>query len=506
MKRVLLIFPPSAYRNHTPPLNLAYIAAVLEQNGCTVNVMDLSALHTPYTPEAALEQASLFKPDWIGLTLNVIFIKPAYDFIQKLRTILRVPIVAGGPHPSLLSGEAILNGVDIVVRGEGELTVVELNQALAENQPLTSIPGLVFKDENGNVIDTGPRNPIRDLDHLPFPAKHLFPKEWYVQDSEFYQVYGAIFSGRGCPAACTYCYKGVFGPGCRFRSAENVYQEMAFLHATYGVTAFEFMDDAFSADLNRVDRLCDLILAESGFKISWQCTTRLDLTHPELLKKMKQSGCFRIFYGLESGDKETLFRINKQLDLEQAIDVLRWTHEVGIRSIVGFMWGFPWDSPSSVRTSIRFLKRIAPFVDEFNPLGLLIPVPGTRLFEDIKDRYLLENWWMQDRFGKLYRHNVYFPYFQRRFYNDFGLLKDGFFPYHPEVKKLIRTGTRFIGRHNLFRNESFFSAILIYAAVRISEFLFTLHPGIEYKLFDFLKRVKNLFLLKHGQQDNDDLQ
>jgi anaerobic magnesium-protoporphyrin IX monomethyl ester cyclase len=495
MTRVLLIFPPSAYRNHTPPLNLAYIAAVLEKNGCTVKVLDLSALHSPHTPEKAIDEALHFKPDWVGLTLNVIFIKPAYDFIQLLRS-LGIPIVAGGPHPSLLSEEAIFNGIDIVVRGEGEVTVVELNRALAENVPLDGIPGLVFKDENGHIRDTGSREPIHNLDHLPFPAKHLFPKEWYVKDSEFYQVYGAIFSGRGCPAACTYCYKGVFGPGCRFRSAENVFQEMKFLHAAYGVTAFEFMDDAFSADLNRVDQLCDLIRTEPGFDIVWQCTTRLDLTHPALLKKMKQSGCFRIFYGLESGDMDTLFRVNKQLDLDQAVDVLRWTHDLGIRSIVGFMWGFPWDSPSSVRTSIRFLKRIAPFVDEFNPLGLLIPVPGTKLFEDIKNRYSLENWWMQDRFGKLYRDNVYFPYFQRRFYNDFGLLKDGFFSYPPEVKKLIRTGTRLIGRHNLFRNKPFCSAIMIYAAVLISEFLFILHPEIEYRLFEYLNRIKNLFTFK----------
>ncbi len=491
MTRVLLIFPPSAYRNHTPPLNLAYIAAALEEDDCVVNILDLSAINNPFTQEQALEEAALFKPDWIGLTLNIIFIKPAYQFIQKLKS-LNVPIVVGGPHPSLMCEEAIENGVDIVVRGEGEKTVVELNRALAENKPLKTVAGIVFTEQNGVIQSTEPRAPIHDLDRLPLPAKHLFPKEWYVDDSNLYQVYGAIFSGRGCPAACTYCYKGVFGPGCRFRTAENVFNEMKYLHEKYGVTAFEFMDDAFSADLNRVDKLCDLILAEPGFRISWQCTTRLDLTNPNLLKKMKQSGCFRIFYGVESGDQDTLFRVNKHLDLDQAVNVLRWTHELGIRSIVGFMWGFPWDSPSSVHASIQFLKRIAPFVDEFNPLGLLIPVPGTRLFDDIKDKYSLDNWWLQDQFGKLYRDNIYFPYFQRRFYNDFGLLKDGFFPYPPEVKRLIRTGNRLIGRHNLFRNTPFFTASIIYLAVIFSECLFTINPKLEYAIFEFLNQFKKI--------------
>jgi len=303
-------------------------------------------------------------------------------------------------------------------------------------------------------------------------------------------VYGAIFSGRGCPAACTYCYKGVFGAGCRFRSADDVFKEMRFLHQNFKVTAFEFMDDAFSADLDRVERLCDLILAEPGFKIKWQCTTRLDLTRPDLLQKMKRSGCFRIFYGVESGDPDTLYRVNKHLDLEQAVQVLQWTHESGIRTIVGFMWGFPWDSPASVQASISFLKRVAPFVDEFNPLGILIPVPGTPLFEKIKDQYSLDSWWLKDRFGKLYRDNICFPYFQRRFYNDFGLLNDGFFLFSPEVKRLIRKGTQRIGRHNLFRNTPFLKALLTYIAVQLSRVLFSINPKWECAVFSYFSDLK----------------
>lgn len=492
MARILLIFPPSSYQNHTPPLNLAYLAAALEADGHTVRIIDLAALHTPHTTETAIETARTFNPLWIGLTLNVIFIKPAYEFIRSLR-LPGIPIVAGGPHPSLLHDEAVENGCDIVVKGEGEETVRELTRALLDGQPLDTVPGLIYRADDGTVRHTPSRRPIADLDNLPFPAKHLFPKEWYARDSEFYQVYGAIFSGRGCPAACTYCYKGVFGPGCRFRSADNVFKEMLFLHREYGVTAFEFMDDAFSADLDRVEKLCDLILAENSFSIHWQCTTRLDLTRPDLLGKMKRSGCFRIFYGVESGDRETLFRVNKHLDLEQAIQVLEWTHTTGIRSIVGFMWGFPWDSPASVRASIRFLKAVAPFVDEFNPLGILIPVPGTKLFEDYRDRYLLDHWWIEDRFGRLYRDNVYFPYYQRRYYNDFALLDDGFFPYPPEVKKLIRKGTGFIGRHNLFRNTPLWKALPVFMAVHLSRLLFAVHPRLEQALFGVLGEVKARF-------------
>lgn len=490
MARILLIFPPSLYRNFTPPLNLAYIAAGLEAEGHTVKVLDLSALNPPCDESEAINRARDFDPLWIGLTLNVIFIKPAYEFIQKLRS-LGKPIVAGGPHPSLLSDEALENGCDIVVRGEGERTAPALTRTLEEKAPLHLVKGISYRDSFGTIVNTSPQPLITDLDTLPYPAKHLFPKEWYSNESPFYQVYGPIFSGRGCPANCSYCYKGVFGHGCRLRSAESVFEEMRSLNEVFGVTAFEFMDDAFSADLNRVDQLCDMILTHFKDGIVWQCTTRMDLTTRDLLKKMKRAGCFRIFYGVETGDKDSLMRVNKHLDLDQALRVLEWTKEAGIRSIVGFMWGFPWDSPSSVTASLKYIEKIAPFVDEFNPLGILIPVPGTGIYRDYKDKHQLDSWWMSDHFGRIYRSNTYFPYFQRRFYNDFALLDDGFFPFSPSVRRLIRKGTHYIGFHNLFRNTPLVTAIFVYAAVRLSKLLFRIHPRLEQMLFGPIGEIKS---------------
>ncbi len=489
MARILLIFPASLYRNFTPPLNLAYIAAALEQAGHEVRVIDLSALHPDCTEDEAIRRAAEFDPLWIGLTMNVIFIHPAYQFARKLRR-LGKPVVAGGPHPSLLASEALEHGCDIVVRGEGEQTVVHLTRALEQGDDLQHVQGISYRDADGAIQHNPSEKLIQDLDALPFPSKHLFSEKWYTENSETYQVFGAIFSGRGCPASCHYCYKGVFGHGCRMRSAENVFAEMLELNRKYGVTAFEFMDDAFSADLDRVDKLCDLILAEPGFSPKWQCTTRMDFTERDLLRKMSRSGCFRIFYGVESGDKETLFRVNKHLDHDQAIDVLRWTREAGIRSIIGFMWGFPWDSPASVRASVAILKRMAPYADEFNPLGILIPVPGTQIFETYKSQFDLEAWWLSDKFGKLYRENTYFPYFQRRFYNDFGLLHDGFFPFSRHVRRAIHKGIHFIGFHNLFHNTPLGKALIVYAAVWLSKILFAIHPELEKATFSLLEKVK----------------
>ena len=470
-------------------MNLAYVAASLEQDDHEVRIVDLACVNPPMTEDEVLQMIRQFDPHWIGLTLNVIFIQPAYEFIKKLRP-LNIPLVAGGPHPSLLAEECLDQGFDIVVRGEGEETVRELTRSLVNNSELDEVKGISYRSKEGEYYHNPSRPLIRDLDALPLPAKHLFSKEWYIKDSPFYEIYGPIFSGRGCPANCQYCYKGVFGHGCRLRSAESVFQEMLHLHKTFGVNAFEFMDDAFSADLERISNLCDMILKEPDFQPVWQCTTRLDLTTPALLKKMYSAGCFRIFYGVESGDTDTLDRVNKHLDLPRAIQVLKWTREAKIKSITGFMWGFPWDSPSSLRSSLDFLRQMAPYTNEFNPLGILIPVPGTGIYNRYKDRYHLDNWWLQNRFGRLYRTNAYFPYYMRRFYNDFALIDDGFFPFPPEVKKMIRQGTRFIGRHNLYSNTAKPIAYLVHVAVITSRILFSIHPLLEQSVFGVLGEIK----------------
>ncbi len=484
--KALLIFPPSVHRNFAPPLNLAHIAAVLEQKGVDVHIIDAASVNGACTNSEIVERAGEIDPDFIGITMNVIFIQPAYELVGMLKS-LKAPIVSGGPHPSLLAEESLENGVDIAVIGEGERTMSELVDHFAGEKPLEGIPGIAYQG-SGGIVTTEPRELIHDLDALPFAARHLFNRDDYVEDSAEYQPYGAIFSGRGCPANCAYCYKGVFGKGVRMRTAENVFQEMEEINERFGVTIFEFLDDAFSVDLDRVDRLCDLILSNNR-PYTWQCTTRLDLTSKELLHKMKKAGCFRIFFGFESGDRETLEKVNKKLDVEQAVKVLQWTHEAGIRSIVGFMYGFPWETPVHVRNTIRIIKKIAPYVNEFNPLGILVPVPGTAIYQKYAREYGFENWWRFEKFGHRYRSNSYFPYFRRKYYNDFALLEDGFFPFSKRVLKEIKKGTRVIGNHNLFRNNPSWKAVIFLFFVYLSKILYGINPALERGVFSMMDKM-----------------
>jgi len=486
--RILLIFPPSLYRNYTPPLNLAYLGAVLEQQGNTVGVIDASALYWRGSTSEIRKSAEAFAPDMIGITLNALFIQPGYETVRELRS-MGVPIVAGGPHPSLLAHEALDHGVDIVVRGEGEETIGELVDFVNGKQTLDQINGISFRRQ-GFYRDNPDRPLITDLDRLPFPAKHLSDRRLYVEDSETYQAMGPIFSGRGCPARCSYCYKGVFGQTIRIRSAENVFLEMLDTYQRYGTTAFEFMDDAFSVDNRRVAELCQLILARMPVPIRWQCTTRLDLTDRNLLELMHNAGCFRVFYGFESGDRETLRRVRKKLDLDNAIQVLRWTHETGIKSIVGFMYGFPWETEEQVNNTTKIIKRISRFVNEINPLGIMVPVPGTAIYKEYADQYGFKDWWLRDEYGAKYRSNRYYPFFRRRFYNDFALLEDGFFPFPPRVRRAIIRGTRTIGWHNLRRNNNLVKALILLGVVYLSMGIYRIHPSVEQWLFSRLGQLK----------------
>ncbi|MBN2057014.1 cobalamin-dependent protein [bacterium] len=491
-RRVLLVFPPSLYLNYTPPLNLAYLAAVLEKAGHFIGIIDASALHGVRTIPTILAEAAAWAPDFIGMTLNVMFIQPAYELARELKKRFpEVMLAAGGPHPSLLGGEALEQGFDVAVCGEGEETIVELMDVLNGRRQLRDVAGIIYND-GGDYVETTRRRLIDNLDALPFPAKHLFNAQEYIASTDSYQAFGPIFSGRGCPAQCTYCYKGVFGAQVRVRSAENVFAEMMFLHDRHGVTAFEFMDDTFSIFPDRVERLCDLIL-ESGLTFRWQCTTRLDFTTSDLLIKMKEAGCFRVFYGFETGDPDTLLRIRKRLDIEQAIKVLKWSHEAGIRSIVGFMFGFPWETAAQVNNTTRIIRRLRSFVDEFNPLGIMIPVPGTEIYREFSEQFGLRNWWLEDNFGRRYRTNTYYPYFRKRFYNDFSLLEDGFFPFPPDVRRAIIRGTRVIGTHNIFHNILFPKNIIVYALVHFSMLLYRISPRLEQHIFLMFDRMKGAF-------------
>ncbi len=288
------------------------------------------------------------------------------------------------PEETLVSASEI----DIIVRGEGDETIIELLRALENNQPLDVIPGISFR-ENGKVINTADRTSTVDMDALPFPAYHLLPWQKYKPHPPHGLAlpFAAVVTSRGCPYRCAYCSKPVFGSKFRAQSPERVIEEVAYLKEKFGVKEIAFYDDSFTLDKKRVHAIAEGII-DRGLKVSWTCETRVNLVDRELLRHIKQAGCYAIAYGIESGSAEIIKTLQKDITLEQAEEAVRVSREAGLQVIGYFMLGSPGETTETVRQTIDFARKLK--VD-FAQFSVTTPFPGTELY----DLY------MQDRQDKI---------------------------------------------------------------------------------------------------------
>jgi magnesium-protoporphyrin IX monomethyl ester (oxidative) cyclase len=455
--------------NPAPPLGLGYLAAMLERRGCEVRIIDAAAPYAECSLKELVDAAEQFEPDLIGLTVTITFSRHAYALISELKKRLEVPIVAGGPHVTLMPGEALEAGADIVAIGEGEQTLPEIMEAIINGRDLGSIQGIAYTDAEGKHNFNEARPPVENLDELPFPARHLFQRDHYVRTESELARYGNIITSRGCPFECTYCSSKAFGRNVRFRSPENVVAEIEDIINRWGTKKFVFLDDCAALRKTRLGRICELIM-EKQLSIRWICITRVDTVTPELLNKMTEAGCISLDYGIESGNPQTLKTIKKRITLDQARQALRWSKEAGIKTMVNFMHGFPWESPEDIRQTRRFIKEIRRYANGIMPSGILIPFPGTELYEEYKNQHNFDGWWRTGKADVLgSASKVTQPLFELIFFSYYELGFD-FFHYSRAVKKEIMKTARVIGRHNLLKYSK--------RVVRLWPFYFVIREGL----------------------------
>ena len=245
---------------------------------------------------------------------------------------------------------------------------------------LRHIKGLVWRD--GNEIVVNPDRPfIRHLDDLPIPRHDLLPLEKY-RAPLVRGAYGFVVTSRGCPGGCRFCIKHVsYGSSVRFRSPENIVAELEFLNEL-GVRNVHMYADLFTVSREQVMGLCELIL-QRGLQIRWTCNSRVDFVDPEMLRMMGKAGCWMISWGIESGSEEILRRAHKGISPDQVEQALRWAHEARIRNWGYFIIGLPGETEETIRETIRFAKRL--------PLDLALfhiaaPYPGSPLFFEVVER------------------------------------------------------------------------------------------------------------------------
>jgi anaerobic magnesium-protoporphyrin IX monomethyl ester cyclase len=410
MTSVLLIYPYFKPRHDRsvfrfPPLGLSYIAAYLQQAGHTVRLLDCTFLDRPEAMQLALQANAALA----GIYCMVSMTDDCFWFARQLREHCRL-LVAGGPLPTC-GPEPFLEHFDVVVRGEGEQTMLELLGAFEDGAGLEAVPGIVFHSHgvlgasrartsdvlqtseswsrrNGEVPKqqytyTAPRPFTQDLDNLPFPARELLPNQSYIQYGR--QKYGyaitTVMSTRGCPYRCEFCSNVVFGGSYRERSPHNVIDEIEAALG-FGYDRISFADDVFTMKRSRVVEICQEILRR-GLRFEWECLGRADAMDYPTAMAMREAGCRRIFFGIESGDERILELMGKHITLEQARQAVEAAHRAGLEVGAFFILFYPGDTDETVLNTLRFATRL-PL--DYLGLSMPYPLPGTALYERIKQQ------------------------------------------------------------------------------------------------------------------------
>ncbi len=389
MTSILLIYPffkPRRDRSvfRFPPLGLSYIASSLQEAGYEVAVLDCTFL----TRDDALQKALQARAEVVGIYCMVTMLEDCLHFAQQLRARTRL-IIAGGPLPTCDPG-LFLDDFDLVVRGEGERTVVELLGAFLQGTSLHSVGGIAYK-ENGTILFTQERPFNRDLDRLPFPARSLLPNNQYINHGGKKYGYSitTVMSTRGCPYRCEFCSNVVFGGSYRERSTGNVVDEIEKV-LELGYDRVSFADDVFTMKKARVLSICEEI-QRRGLHFQWECLARVDSFDADTATNMKQAGCTRVYFGIESADEDILQLMNKQINPEQARRAVEIAHAAGIETGAFFILFYPGESKRTVLKTLRFAASL-PL--DYLGLSLPYPLPGTALHERVKDR--INRTWRQD--------------------------------------------------------------------------------------------------------------
>ncbi len=393
MSGVLLATIPSPVRASNPNLGLLYLASALRRAGIEVRILDLASLYRPGDVDTLIAALDDQRPEVLGLTLYTETALFAYDLLAALGDRPGLCVVAGGPHVSAEPAEALERGVDVVVVGEGEQTLVELVGALRAGGDRAGVPGLAWRDGAGALRSSPPRMLPVELDRLPGPLDvlDLCEHDRYVEDGG--PIFPAIITSRGCPGRCTFCANHVSGRRYRFHSADRVLDEVRGWQQREGATTVFFQDTAFTARRAHTLALCRRLAALSP-PIAWVCKARCDQIDPELAGAMREAGCTSVFFGAESGSAAILRRTRKGIrvrDIERSAEV---AHAAGLLAYVHLMAGFPDETAADLDATAALMDRLAPHVAGFPTGGVLLPYPGTEIYAEHHERFGCTGWWL----------------------------------------------------------------------------------------------------------------
>lgn len=397
---LLIIIPPAGFKNSVyPPYGAMYIASALRQKGYNPEILDVDAKRI--TNKEVIDEVRCINPRYLGISGIV---APSYRYVKDLSLNLRSAFpdkkqILGGGLSS--AADVVLNhtAVDIVVRGEGDLTIIELMECLGKDGDLRTVSGIHFKEE-GNCLFTGSRKLVAALDTLPYPAFDLVEMDKYLMDGIEYmkkfvspikdkkvldrtrkQRMMTMPTSRGCFGRCSFCFRAY--PGLRLHSMKYVFDLIEYCIEKFNVGFFSFGDECFAINKARnwefieeyKKRKLDIVFKISGM--------RVDTVDKDILRAYKEIGCWMIEYGFESGSQRMLNIINKGVTVEQNREAALWTEEAGIFTSPAIILGMPGETEETIDETISFLKSLN-FKFKQYQWKYAIPIPGSALYDFAK--------------------------------------------------------------------------------------------------------------------------
>lgn len=389
MEKILLINPPynlEVYKENKnfsvhPPVGLAYLAGFIRKYGYNVEIIDANALSIP---REKLVDIIIGHPSrFIGFTSVTATINLVSGICDDIKKRSDKKLILGGQHATFKDTEILTacRSIDYIIRGEGELTLLRLLNRLRNNMSGKGLMGITYL-ENNDIISNPGRPPIKDINKIPFPAWDLLPRSKYrlngFQDIGFHgEQLGKLISTRGCPNKCTFCSSAHFWGKPRFRNVDNIFEELVYLTQTLKVRHIDFMDDCLTIPVSRFKELCKRII-ESKLDFKWSCYSRVQNITEELVKQMKDAGCFMVLLGIESGNQEIIDSIKKKITLEQVTNAVSLFKKYDIDCLGFFMIGLPDDTKETVHQTVDFAKSLNL---DFPFFSVTTPFPGTELYD-----------------------------------------------------------------------------------------------------------------------------
>lgn len=380
-----------------PSLGLLYLSSVLENLGHEVELIDFDVDIARQEDFDSLIRNNSY--GLVGLSAVTSTINGAFELAERIKKAKKeLPIILGGIHATISPEDCAKNPfIDFVAIGESENTMVDfINELQKENPVFSQVKGLAY-ESNGTIVINEKRELENNLDNFPFPARHLLknPSSYSPPDAERVPV-TPIFFTRGCPGKCTYCCtKQIFGRRMRFRTVNNIMQEIGKI-VELGYKEIHILDDAFTANKKWVLELCSKI-SERNYDLTFEISNglRADMINEEVLNALKSIGVKNVGFGVESGNEQILKNIKKGISKEKVRNAVKLAKKIGFEVWGFFIIGLPGETPQTVKDTINFAKELDP---DFAKFLILKPFPGSEVYNQLFEQNLIDSFDFQ-RYG-----------------------------------------------------------------------------------------------------------